>query len=397
MYLDVGSRKKDEGKASKFPSIAIIIPTIHEGKFLKKCVNSALKLDYPRSRYTIYIALNKSSTKETVETATAIIDKNVKVIHCPMNGKASVMNYTIKNFVNEELLMVLDADTLIDRKAVRYLVPLFKKKNVGCAVSSVQVLKPTTIAEKLQKYEYLLSILSRKSLSSMMALMVAHGAGTMFRTKIIKKLGGFDENNNPTEDLEIGLRILTNGYQIETTSKAVSYTVVPPSFIKLFEQRKRWSSGFFFNILKYRKTLFNRANAKLGFFVVPLLLFSTILGVVFFVLTFYSVLYPFGLFLSNEYQFVSNTNINFVISSQLNNLIFNMNAGKIFTIVTTAIGLFSIYYALKYSGVKLNRVKDAIGIVGYIFFYIFFLSFVWLYTGIAFLINRRGFAWKIAT
>lgn len=397
LYFDVGSKKEKEAKLDKYPTIALIVPTIHEGNFLKRCVAAALKIDYPKSKYTIYIALNKHADQATVKAAESISDRNVRLVRCPMDGKARVMNHVIKNFVDEKLLMVLDADTLLDKNSARQLVPLFKKEKVGCAVSSVQVLKPKTLAEKLQKYEYLLAILSRKSLSTMMALMVAHGAGTMFRTSIIRKLGGFDENNNPTEDLEIGLRILTHGYQIETTPKALSYTLVPPTFGRLFEQRKRWSSGFFLNIIKYRKLLFNKANARLGFFVVPMLLLSTIIGIVFFVMTFYSITYPLGAFIYNEYLFVSNTSINFVMSNQIGNLLFNVNAGTIFTVVTTFIGLFSLFYALKYSGIHVNKIRDTLGLVGYVFFYIFFLSFVWLYAAAHLLITRKGYTWKTAT
>lgn len=397
LYLDSARAKKQEAKLKKYPSIAVVIPTIHEGKFLRKCVDSALNLKYPKQKYTIYIALNKNSTAETFRTAYAIKNGRVKVIKCQVNGKSKVMNYVINNFVKEDLLLVLDADTILDPMMAERLAPLFKNKKVGAAVPSVQVFSPKTLAEKLQKYEYLLSILSRKSLSEMVALMVAHGAGTMFRAPLVKRLGGFDEKNNPTEDLEMGLRVLTHGYKIETDPKAISYTVVPDSFGKLFEQRKRWSSGFFFNILKYRKILFSRANTRLGFFVVPMLLFSTMLGIISLVLLLNAILNPVGNFFLQEYLLIKNTSLNFAINSQLANFVSNINSGIIFTVVTTAIGIFTIYYALRYSGVKINKAKDTIGIVGYLFFYLFFLSFVWLYTAVAFVINRKIYSWKTTT
>lgn len=397
IYLDVGSKRAEKIRLDVYPTLAIIVPTINEGKFLKKCVDSALKLAYPKSRYTIYIALNKSSTQETAATAASFKNSRVKLVRCGMNGKARVMNYVIDNFVKEELLMVLDADTVLERRAAERLVPFFKNKNVGCAVASVQVLDPKTIAEKLQKYEYLLSFISRKMLSSMAALMVAHGAGTVFRTSIVRKVGRFDENNNPTEDLEMGIKILTNGYQIETDPRALSYTVVPKTFPKLFEQRKRWSSGFLFNVIKYRKEFFKKSNARLGFFVLPLLFFSMSIGIILLFMLFSAVLYPFASFVYDEYQYIANTSISFVISSQFNALFFNVTSQTIFSIVTTVVGLFTIFYALRYSGARMDKVRDLFGILAYILFYLFFLSFVWLYTAIAFAITGRGYTWKTAT
>ncbi len=393
IYRDSAKSKEQKRTLTKYPSVAVIIPTIHEGKFLGNCIQSALNLKYPKTKYKIYVALNRSSTEETVKTA-AKFARKAKIINCPMNGKAKVMNYVLNNFAKEDLFLVLDADTVLESKMVMRLVPLFENKEVGAAVPSVQVLNAKTVASKLQKYEYILSVISRKSLSDMVALMIAHGAGTMFRTGLVKRLGGFDEKNNPTEDLEMGLRILTSGYRIETDPKALSYTMVPETFGKLFEQRKRWSSGFFFNIIKYRKRIFERSNSRLGLFVVPLLLFSTMLGIVSLILLLNAVLNPVGNFFLQQYLLIKNTSLDFAFSSLFAGLAYSINGGTIFTILTTVISVFTLYYALKYSEIKFDKVKDAIGIVGYIFFYIFFLSFVWLYTAIAFLVYRQGFSWK---
>jgi hypothetical protein len=66
-------------------------------------------------------------------------------------------------------------------------------------------------------------------------------------------------------------------------------------------------------------------------------------------------------------------------------------------IAASLLGIIAIYYALNYSGIRLNRYKDTAGVIGYIFFYSFFLSFVWLYAALNMAITRRGYVWKIAT
>ncbi len=393
MYLYVGEEKIETRKISRYHSVAVLIPTINEGKFIKKTVMSALALDYPRSRYTIYIALNKSSTKDTVDTAHSLKSSRVKVIDCPVNGKSKVMNYVLKKFIKERVLLVLDADTLVDRRLLLRTVPFFDDDMVGAVVSSVKVLKPKTLAERLQHYEYLLSIISRKVLSSMAGLIVAHGAGSTFRVSIIKKLGYFDDSGNPTEDLEIGLRILSNGYRVETDPKAISYTVVPKSFGALFEQRKRWFSGFFVNMIKYRKSLFSKENARLGFFILPLVILSTVLGIVAMV----AIGVPLYDFLSGELNLILNTSLSFAVSAQVGALPFYINPIFMLAVATSLLGIIAIYYALNYSGIRLNKYKDTVGVIGYIFFYSFFLSFVWLYTAISMAITRRGYVWKIAT
>ncbi len=396
MYLDVKGKKSKAAKISRYRTVAIMIPTINEGKFIRKTVTCALDLDYPASKYTIYIALNKSSTKDTIETARSVAGSRVKAIECPVDGKSKVMNYVLKKFIKEDILLILDADTLVNRSLLKRAVPFFDDENVGAVVSSVKVLNPKSLAQKLQYYEYLLSIISRKVLSSMAALMVTHGAGSAFRTSIIRKVGYFDDSGNPTEDLEIGLRLLLNGYAIETDPTAISYTAVPKDFAALFEQRKRWFSGFFVNIIKYRKELFSRKHARLGFFVLPIVLFSTVLGIAL-IFELAPLIYTF---ISNEYAFIINTSLSFAVSSQINNsnVLFGViNQVFILSIAVSILGVIAMYYALRYSGIKLNRYRDTAGMIGYIFFYSFFLSFVWLYAALNMAITRKGYVWKIAT
>ena len=400
IYVGIRREKNHRVKLKGYPSLAIIIPTITEGKTLLKAINSSLKIKYPKNKYYIYVALNQSSTPETVKAAMSVKRRNVKVVKCPMDGKAKVMNYVLKKHAREDLLLVLDADTLIERHLPERMAAYFENRKIGCVVASVKVLNPKTFAEKMQKYEYLLSILSRKALSSMMGLMVAHGAGSMFRMSAIRKVGYFDENN-PTEDLEMGLRLLTRGYRIETSPVAVSYTVVPSTLRALFKQRKRWFSGFFFNLTKYRKELFSRKNLGLGLFIVPLVIFSIFIGIFVLLSLSYSLFYPAAVFISQEYAILQNTNAAVTLNTQLayipDFIFFSLDTQYILTLFTVAIGLFSLAYSLKYSGVKIHKFKDTVGIIGYLAFYAFFLSFIWLYTSVVYIASRRTFTWKIGT
>ncbi len=393
MYFDIGEKKEKARHISRYRSVAILIPAIREGKFIRRTILSVLNLKYPHEKYTIYIALNKSSTKETIDTAHSVESARVKAIQCPMNGKSKVMNYVLKHFIKEDLFVVLDADTLVDDKLLLRSVPFFDDERVGAVVSAVKVLNPKTVAEKLQHYEYLLSIISRKVLSAMAGLLVTHGAGSTFRTSTIKKLGYFDDSGNPTEDLEIGLRLITNGYLVEADPKAISYTIAPENFRALFEQRKRWYSGFFVNIIKYRKSFFSKDNARLGFFVLPLVFLSMVLGIVAII----AISVPAYSFILNEYLLVSNTNIGFALSNQISAVPFGISQNFILGIAASVLGIIAIYYALNYSGIKLNKYKDTAGVLGYIIFYSFFLSFVWLYAAVALAVTRRGYVWKIAT
>lgn len=374
-FFDIKGKAKREEKAElkpkRYGKVAVLIPAIYEGKRLAETIENVKQTDYPN--YRIYIALNKSSSKETVKAAYA---KAVKVIQAPFDGKARVMNYAIKNFITEPYILVLDADTFIQKDLMTRLMYHFKNKKVAAVVSAVKVYKPKKVVEYLQYYEYLLSILARKALSKIGGLVIIHGAGSMFDTKILKKIGYFDDDNY-SEDMEIGMRILTSGYKVESSIKAISYTVAPSSFKKLFKQRVRWFSGFYFNILKYRKTALDSKRNNIWKIALPFMLVSIFLS--FFVII--GIAYTTIVFFLPAYGVLSNTNLSFFISYFLPGISFLSLDSRVFLELTgAAIGIFSIIYSLRTIDHKFQAVKDFFGILGYMTFYSFFLSFLWLYS-----------------
>ena len=198
----------------------------------------------------------------------------------------------------------------------------------------------------------------------------------MFNIEVLKKIGYFDENNY-TEDMEIGMRILTDGYKVESSVRAVSYTVVPNTIRKLFRQRVRWFSGFFFNILKYRKTALDSKKNDIWKIALPFMLVSIFLS--FFVII--GIAYTVVVFLLPAYGILLNTSFSFLINYLIPGISFlSLGARTFLELVGAAIGTFSILYSLMTIDHKFKAVKDFFGILGYMTFYSFFLSFIWLYS-----------------
>ena len=396
IFIDINREKKEENskkqrKTVKLRTVAVLIPTLAEKEELRETINAALASGYPKKLFKVYVVLNKSSPSSTREIAYSVRSNRVKVIEAPMNGKAAVMNYALKKFVKEELLLILDADTLINKDLMYKLAVQFKSERVGGVVSSVKVYKPRNILEYLQSYEYMLSIMARKAMSVLGGLMVAHGAGSMFSTKIIKKVGYFDEKNY-TEDIEMGLRLLVNGYLVENAIDAVSYTMVPNKLKGLLKQRLRWFSGFFINVLKYKKRIMSTKYRVLGLIIVPISLVSISLGIVVVV----GLVYYFVSLAMYFYALVLNTSLSYVFSS-FQFSFFSLNTIYITLITLTVIGLFSLFYSLRSANGRLDAFKDTLGILIYSIFYSFFLSFVWLASLIMLSVRRRGVGWGIPT
>ena len=93
----------------------------------------------------------------------------------------------------------------------------------------------------------------RKLLGSVDTLHITN-ALTLFKTNILRKVGGFDQGNL-TEDFEIAMKLRYNGYRIVMSEKGSFYTKVPGTIKRMWMQRVRWFRGFIYNNLKYRKMI----------------------------------------------------------------------------------------------------------------------------------------------
>ena len=280
MYL----KKKETYSNNYHPNVSILIPAHNEEKTITKTIKSVLKLDYPKDRLRI-IVINDNSKDKTKEVAkkfkrVLVIDNKHKGI-----GKASALNYGLK-FVNTELFAVLDADSEVSPDSLKKLVTLFKDKEVAAAISEIKVKNLHNTLTHIQRIEYILATFIRKLMSKIDTLHITPGVLSVYQTDIVKKLHNFDENNI-TEDLEIAMRLRYNNYKVEMHEDAITYTNVPFTFSKLWNQRIRWFRGFIQNNLKYKKMIMSKKHGLMGKFQMPLnaITFFTIL------LTFFLISY----------------------------------------------------------------------------------------------------------
>jgi len=131
--------------------------------------------------------------------------------------------------------------------------------------------------------------LMRKLKANINTLAMTPGVLSIYKTKILKKVGGFDKDNM-TEDFEIAMRLKYYGYNIRIETNSFTYTNVPNNFSSFLRQRVRWFRGFIYNHLKYKKMFFNKKYGILGYFQLPLNIigvFSLLISMS--IITFYAI------------------------------------------------------------------------------------------------------------
>ncbi len=261
---DTDETKNDE---DYFPYVDVIVPVFNEEKTISKTIDSLLALDYPRDKYNI-VVVNDGSTDNTLDALKRFHDeKNIIVFSKKNEGKHTALNLGITNS-KAEFVGCLDADSFVDREALKLIVRRFRNASVMAVTPSVVISDANNIIRKTQMAEYQYGNFVRKAFCAIGAIHIAPGPFSFYRKSVFEKVGMYRKAHN-TEDMEMAMRLQKNRLKIVNEPKALVYTVGPNSIKKLYKQRVRWVSGFLANLIDYKGMVFNKKYGDLGLLVLP--------------------------------------------------------------------------------------------------------------------------------
>lgn len=293
-FLYASSRPKD---VEYFPKVTICVPAYNEEKGILKTLRSIVALDYPDVETVV---VDDGSTDRTAAVVRDFVQPHhrIRLISKKNGGKASAVNVGL-DAAKGELFGVVDADSRLHKDSLRLLVAKFAENNCSAAISRIKVDAPGNFLERLQRFEYIMSNMTRKIMDNFGTLCITPGVLSVYRTGVIRELGGFvHDKANLTEDFEIALRLKDAGHDVLMEPRAITYTKVPADLGSLWRQRIRWSRGFVYNHLNYKHLFFSRKHGFFGMFQVPI----NILGVL--ILLFTVSLFTFDFF-HNSIIFIS--------------------------------------------------------------------------------------------
>jgi len=270
-YLEVREqihfeKKYDLDRPSRFPTVTIIVPCFNEESTVEKSIQSLLALNYPKDKLNLLL-VDDGSTDRTLEVFGRFKDPRVKIFSKENGGKHTALNFALDK-IETELVGCLDADSFVDKEALRRIVPYFEDSTIMAVTPSVKVHEPKTILEHVQKIEYSWGIFLRRMLASVGAIYVTPGPFSIFRKEVFEKLGQYRQAHH-TEDMEIAMRMQKNQYKIVNSIDAHVYTVTPKTIRPLYKQRLRWTYGFLNNALDYKEMFFNKKYGNVGVFILP--------------------------------------------------------------------------------------------------------------------------------
>lgn len=273
LYILNREKVNSDPEPSYFPSVAFLVPAYNEEEHVEECLDSLLNQDYPSDKLDI-IAINDGSTDSTLEKMKKYSDQ-IEIVDKKNTGKANSMNHALEQ-VDTELVGCMDADSFPVEDFVMSMVGYFEEEDVGGVTPAMKVLNPQTWPQKIMWAEFIYNVLLRKMFSLFDSQWVMPGPGSIYHTRTLKELGGWDEETL-TEDMEIAFRMFKNGSKLKNSTNAYVETVSPPTLRGLFKQRIRWYRGYIQNAIDYKELWFNPRYGNLGMIVIPFNAFWTLL------------------------------------------------------------------------------------------------------------------------
>lgn len=260
-----------------FPKVTFIVPVYNEEDSIEETLDSIYTQDYPKEKLKV-ICVNDGSTDNSLKILKQLNKKYpFKLLSQKNKGKYAAMNHALKH-VSTPFFASFDADSIAGKHSLKMMLSEFDSPNVAVVMPVMKVYKPSNVLEYVQWLEYQLNIFYKFAMGKLDCIHVAPGPFSIFRTRIIQKVGGF-RKAYLTEDLELALRLQKKGYLLKQSLRGEVYTKCPQTIKAFISQRVRWYHGTMLNIMDYKEFLFNRKYGDFGIFHMPLVTFTGFLAI----------------------------------------------------------------------------------------------------------------------
>ena len=272
------TRKPPLAFSGPLPSVSVVIPAYNEANVIAKTIAAIARCDPPPLEVII---IDDGSTDETFATAQAAVDNLgldalVKIHRQPNAGKAAALNRGFAEATGE-VVMVVDADTVVDPGIIGAFAPHFVDPRVGAVAGNVKVGNRKRLLPGMQALEYIVAInLDRRAQDVAGVMAVVPGAAGAFRRTVAIECGGYP-SDTLVEDADFTAVLLRAGWRIPYESRAVAWTEAPETIADVVRQRRRWSYGTIQVVAKHRHAILEPAAGRFGVLGLPWMLTTQVI------------------------------------------------------------------------------------------------------------------------
>ena len=281
----------------RLPPVSIVVAAHNEAASLPVTLAALLAQSHPAQ--TIVIADDGSSdaTASLLQRRYGLVSSPgtlsepsaaypaLRWLRLPHGGKARALNVACA-LIDTELVLTVDADTLLEPEALRAMRDAFAVDPALVAATGVltPVCGPSSqgrLLQWFQTYEYVRNFLSRYAWMRVGGLLLISGAFACYRRRALLAVGGFDPDCL-VEDYELTHRLRDHAgrrgvvWHTGVVGAARARTDAPSTAGSFLRQRRRWFGGFLQTQLWYRHMVGNPRYGRLGTAMLPVKAIDTL-------------------------------------------------------------------------------------------------------------------------
>ena len=237
--------------AARTDRYAVMISARNEAGVIGQLIDSLQKQDYPKDRYDIYV-LADNCTDDTADTARMHGAYVYERFNNERVGKGYALDYLYHRIVSDhshkayDAFFVFDADNIVDSHFITEMNKVFTNGDydaITCYRNSknydanwLSAAYSIWFLHEARFINYARSLLGKSCMIS--------GTGFLVSAKAMEENGGWPYHLL-TEDIQFSVDTVLKGKMIGYCETAMVYDEQPTSWKQSWQQRLRWSKGFY--------------------------------------------------------------------------------------------------------------------------------------------------------
>lgn len=251
---------------NELPFISLLIPAFNEEQTIEETVRYASEINYPH--YEI-IVINDGSKDRTLEILKSLLDRysKLRIVNVVQNkGKAHALKQGVLASKGE-FIATIDSDAILDKNALRMIIPHFitpiNGERVGAVTGNPRIRNRTNLLSKIQLVEYASIIgLIKRTQRILGKVMTVSGVFVVFRKKALLDAGMWD-TDLITDDIGVTWKLQRKFWDVRYEPKALCWMLVPETIKGIWKQRLRWTQGGIEVILRHKNIFLDWRQRRL--------------------------------------------------------------------------------------------------------------------------------------
>lgn len=236
-FVGGGPDRREEPEPKEWPRLTLVFSAFDEESCIEEKIANCLALDYPQDRLEILVGCD-GCTDRTAALARRAGGGRVRVHELsPRSGKASVLNRLVPA-AQGDVVVLTDANVMLDRGALRALARRFREPSVGAVVGRLRLVDAKGREQEegiYWRYETFLKYYEGKH----GCVLGANGGIYAIRRLLFSPLSA----DTITDDFVIPVRISVRGWRVLFAADALAFEEPALDADQEFVRRARIGAG----------------------------------------------------------------------------------------------------------------------------------------------------------